>query len=355
MKTLYVAAVVDLQFGSTGKGSISAYLSTHGYNGVNFEAAVTNWGPNAGHTSVYPNGEKIVRTMLANSVHQGTVKRVYIGPGSAVNIDALADEIKDTRDRTKRIFDVIIHEHAPIVSDEHRKSEAVHNRIGSTQKGTAQAWIDKMMRDGNNNCLAGAQRNKIEEITNGIARVLRHKDYVRQLWREETVLAEGCQGYSLGYSSGFWPYVTGRECTTAQLLADTLLPSCGNIDLHVVGCARTFPIRVANRFDANGIMAGFSGPCYPDQYETSFEYIGQAVEYTTVTKLPRRIFTYSREQVWQASRANGVEAVFMNFMNYLPEYDHHSFINMVNEDLLNAKVRYLGYGPSTADIVDTAG
>lgn len=350
MRTPHVVAVVDLQFGSTGKGSMAAYLSMCGYNGVNFTAAATNWGPNAGHTSVYPDGEKIIRTMLANSVHRGTVERVYIGPGSAINIGALAQEIEDTRERTRKQFIVLVHEHAAVVLPEHREAETIHNRIGSTQKGTAQAWIDKMMRDNNKRCLARDWRDVINQETDGIARVVSHEEYVRGLWGEDAVLAEGCQGYSLGYSSGFWPYVTGRECTTAQLLADTLLPPCGGSELHVIGCARTYPIRVANRFDADGNMVGFSGPCYADQSEISFEDIGQPVEYTTVTKLPRRIFTFSFEQLWQAERANGVESIFMNFMNYLPEDKRDDFLRRVKKAAWPAQVKYLGFGPSTSDI-----
>lgn len=354
-----VAAVVDLQFGSTGKGSMAGYLSLHGYNGLEFTAAVTNWGPNAGHTTVYPDGVKIVRTMLANSAHRGSVQRVYVGPGSAINRAALIEETLDSA-RANHGLQVFVHERAPVVLPGDAMAEKRHNRIGSTQKGTADAWIAKMERDPDDTTtLAINYGNEMWADSGGVIVVLSHAEYMQRLYSEPAVLAEGCQGYSLGYSSGFWPYVTARECTVAQLLSDTLLPPKSLVG--VIGCARTFPIRVANRFDAEGRMVGFSGPHYPDQEETAFDKIGQPTEFTTVTKLPRRIFTFSDEQFTQAVMANGVTDVFLNFLNYVQGWTpQREFVARVEglmnkQNVLDNGVRYLGVGPSITEIIDRNG
>lgn len=359
-----VVAVVDLQFGSTGKGLIAGYLSVNGLyyrrcaKTLKFSAAVTNWGPNAGHTSMYEDGRAHVRTMLANSAIKGTVNTVYVGPGSVVNIDALIKETWATVDArraygNKSSLTVVVHEHAAVVTDEMRNAESRHNKIGSTQKGTAEAWIAKMNRNEDGApCLAkhfiGAIQLSFDEVR---IVVVSHAEYVQRLYREEAVLAEGCQGYSLGFSSGFWPHVTARECTVAQLLADTCLPPSSLA--AVVGCARTFPIRVANRYDADGQMVGWSGPGYPDQEEISFEQLGVPTEYTTVTKLPRRVFTFSEQQFSEAIAVNGCTDVFLNFMNYYRTEEAMGIAFGRASRIANrhgAIIRYVGHGPSTADI-----
>ncbi len=348
-----VAVIVDLQFGSTGKGLMAAWLGMNG----DFDAAVTNWGPNAGHTAIYPDGAKFVRTMLANSVQRGSVRRVFIGPGSVIDIAALHREILECiANRDVKDFEVFVHEHAAVVQDHHRAAETIHNRIGSTQKGTGAAVIDKMMRDPNSRPVAKYRAEELEWHSCGsrIVRVVSHQDYLRKMDECRNILVEGCQGYSLGINSGFWPYVTTRECTVAQTLADTCIPP--NWVVEVYGCARTFPIRVANRFDAEGNMVGTSGPCYEDQRELDWaKDLKMEPELTTVTKLPRRIFTFSHQQVNEAIRANGVTHMFLNFCNYLDEVHGEgqdavsSMVGRIEHDN-GGIVRFLGYGPTTDDI-----
>jgi hypothetical protein len=124
----------------------------------------------------------------------------------------------------------------------------------------------------------------------------------------EHVIVEGAQGYGLSMYHGFYPYTTSRDVSVWQILADCgiphdLLPTVMDLpDITVIGTCRTYPIRVANRFDTHGTQVGYSGPCYDDQLEISFEEIGQKVELTTVTKLPRRIFTFSEKQITEAVR-----------------------------------------------------
>ena len=97
-------------------------------------------------------------------------------------------------------------------------------------------------------------------------------------------------------------------------------------------------------------MVGFSGPAYLDQTETTFEAIGQKTELTTVTKLPRRIFTFSPMQVRMAVKQCGIEEVFLNFCNYLPD-GYQKIVDEINS-LPNCRVRWLGFGPSVNDVVE---
>lgn len=104
--------------------------------------------------------------------------------------------------------------------------------------------------------------------------------------------------------------------TTAQIFADCALPIGWIRNTEVIGTLRTFPIRVANRFDEQGTQIGYSGGCYPDQVELDWKDIGIEAELTTVTKLPRRIFTFSQMQLAEAIRQCSVDTLFVNFVNY---------------------------------------
>jgi adenylosuccinate synthase len=144
---------------------------------------------------------------------------------------------------------------------------------------------------------------------------------------------------------GFYPYTTSRDVSTAQTIADCALPygAAGQI----IGTCRTYPIRVANRFDSAGNQVGWSGPYYDDQEETSFEAIGQKVELTTVTRLPRRIFTYSKQQIEQAVRVNGITKMFLNFANYATQEKLDEISNHIKS---LTELTWLGWGPTEKDV-----
>lgn len=102
-------------------------------------------------------------------------------------------------------------------------------------------------------------------------------------------------------------------------------------------------------------MIGYSGPGYSDQEETNFETIGVPTEFTTVTKLPRRVFTFSDEQLRQALRRCEPTSLFLNFANYLKPQELYNLRGRINELAATAdtgRIRYVGYGPREDDIVD---
>ena len=108
------------------------------------------------------------------------------------------------------------------------------------------------------------------------------------------------------------------------------------------GVFRTYPIRVANRGEE------YSGPCWFDSVETTFEDLGQPQEMTTVTGLPRRIFTFSQLQAQAAITQNRMTRVFLNFCNYVPTFEG---LFSLWETLDRAcAVTHLGFGPKASDI-----
>lgn len=352
MKRLHM--IVDMQFGSCGKGLFAGYLAKK----VQPDTIVTAWAPNAGHTFVdNKTGENMVNICLPNGIVAPSVKRVMFGPGTVVNPELLMSELERYSDYMANI-ELMIHQHAAVVTEAHRQEEASYAfAIGSTMKGCGAALVDKIRRDPARNNTAGVAL--IGTPLEGF--LVTVEEYNEAIDKAETVVVEGAQGFSLGMNNGFYPYTTSRECTAQQLMVDCALPAKLPVfGRHVHGVCRTYPIRVANRFNKGGNQVGTSGPGYFDQRELDWKAdLGLEPELTTVTRLPRRIFTFSAEQIKQAVRMNGIDSVFLNFCNYpmlRPVDGKPGGLNgniglMIDEiNRTGATVRWLGYGPAMQDI-----
>ena len=342
-----IDVVVDLQYGSTGKGLLVGYLAETGP----YDTIVTAWAPNAGHTYINKDGRKFIHTHLANGVAGQCVQRILLGPGSLINPVQLLEEIEQCSDiiDVKKI-QIMIHPHAAIVTPRHIEEEAgPMTKIGSTKKGVGAAMIQRIRRDPDDQNVASQYKDVLGDY------VVTADEYRKALHESEYVLVEGAQGYGLSMYHGFYPYTTSRDVSIFQILADSgvqmadILNKWGTAKLRVYGTCRTYPIRVANRFDEQGTQVGYSGPCYDDQTEITFESIGQKTELTTVTKLPRRIFTFSGKQIYEAIRHNGAYQVFLNFVNYvLTEVELIDIVQMIERE--EAEVRWIGTGPGHYDV-----
>jgi len=343
--------ICDLQFGSTGKGLIAGYIAKR----EKPDLVITAWGANAGHTFIDEIGRKFVSTMVANSI-VANPSAVLIAPGSIINPVNLIAELESYRNILGELPPVLIHESATVITDEHRADEEKNMvAIGSTRKGVGAAIIQKIARNplNMNTAKATLRGTPLEDF------VITADAYENFIRKANHVLIEGAQGFDLGINSGFYPYTTSRECTPAQILSDCCVPITSN--LRVVGVMRTFPIRVANRYDENGKQIGYSGPGYPDQKEIAWSDIGIQPELTTVTKLPRRIFEWSREQCIRSIRQCNPTEVFLNFCNYVDDRRSMEEGSPMSLELgrriadiesAGSYLRYLGYGPSEKDIYD---
>lgn len=359
MSTPQFTAILDLQYGSTGKGLIAGYLAERDKP----DTIVTAWAANAGHTYIDDKGRKFIHTMVANGVVSPNLKRLMLGPGSVIDPINLLAEIKACRALGIKLGQpggpqIYIHPYAAIITQAHRDKEAgPMTKIGSTKKGVGAAAIQRIERDPDNlnvasSSLAGTE---LDPYVCGV------DDFNMLLYNARRVHLEGAQGFSLSMYHGFYPYTTSRDVGLWQLLADCGIPAA-RLDLRrmdVIGTLRTFPIRVANRYDADGKQIGYSGPDYRDQREIRWPELGIEPELTTVTKLPRRIFTFSMQQLDHAVRHCGCTELFLNFCNYLlnaEELEHAiTAINVVAQKAdprRGPKVRYLGIGPRSLDVLD---
>ena len=338
-----ITMVIDLQYGSTGKGLLAGYLAETTCP----DTIITAWAPNAGHTYIDRAGRKYIHTHLANGIVSPFCKRVFLGPGSMIDPMQLLDEIAQCQDIIDaRGIRIMIHPHAAIVTQRHRDLEAgPMTKIGSTKKGVGAAMIQRIERNPDDMNIASR-----EPLLNKY--VVSQSEYMDMLGTASHVLIEGAQGFGLSIYHGFYPYTTSRDVTVWQILADCGIPRTMAKDLEVFGTCRTYPIRVANRFDEEGKQVGFSGPVYADQSEITFESIGQTTELTTVTKLPRRIFTFSQIQIQEAIEFNGVDRVFLNFANYVKS--EAELIRIIDAiESAGTRVCFMGIGPRFRDVIET--
>jgi len=320
--------IIDGQFGSTGKGLLSAYVAT----GNHVDIAITNSSPNAGHTFYDLSGNKcIVKHLPVTGILHDRCM-IYLCAGSIINPKILLDEIEKYNIDLNRVF---IHPRAAIVTDSDIKKESDVNssvtKIASTQSGVGAALERKINRSAK---LAG----DIPELKRFICHSILHY----YLDNECTALMEVPQGFDLSISSGFsYPHCTSREITVSSALSDAQVHPkyLGN----VMVCLRTYPIRVGN-ITHNFIDVGHSGPFYPDSKEIDWDIIGVKKERTTVTDRVRRVATFSMLQYYKMLDSLIPDYILLNFANYMERDELSRLLNDLPE------VTHLGFGPTVKDI-----
>ncbi|KKL16624.1 hypothetical protein LCGC14_2493710 [marine sediment metagenome] len=317
-----VDLVLDLQYGSTGKGLICGYLGETG----DYDTCITANMPNAGHTYISSGQVKYMFKVLPSSMVGQNVKTVMIGPGAVFSLGRLEEEMTHLRtDQTLRI-----HPNAMVLTSDHvKKEEKLMDRIGSTAQGSAAAVCEKMMRH---------KASIAKKFLRGTAfqqYVCNHSEWQIRLGLSTGILAEGSQGYSLGINTQFYPYTTSRDCGPAAFLSNMGIPL--SMLSTIIGTCRTLPIRVG----------GNSGDCYADQDELSWEELDIKPELTTVTKRERRIFSYSRMQIEEACWWCNPDLVFLNFANYVPEDYVEQIVAHIDQ---MSRVRWVGFGPTFKDV-----
>jgi len=335
-----VDIIVDLQYGSTGKGAIAGFLAAESMKaGDPYDLIINANMPNAGHTYIDEFGHKMVHKVLPSGI-VGKPNFVFLGAGSVFSIGQLADEISKANSFGYK-FKVFVHPNATILaaSDVTAEKESI-NGIGSTQSGAAEATITKIRRQ--SACTAGQLRPAMEPMEDIGVYVATLPEWEYGLTHAESILAEGAQGYDLGINGAFYPYCTSRDCTPTRFMADMGIPH-GYLR-SVIGTVRTFPIRVG----------GNSGGHYSDQKEISWSELGQPPEYTTVTNRMRRVFTFSREQIRRAAWECQPDHIFLNFCNYLKsDKEVNDLVKVIEQEVdknRSGAVKFLGYGPRHQDI-----
>lgn len=342
--------LIDGQFGSTGKGLLAGFI--YEKNKGKIDVAVTNAAPNAGHTHYDETGKKIVAKHLPMTGILEEDSIIYLNAGAVINIDTFKEELDAYVDQPGRVY---VHPRAGIITEQditnERDPSSTTAKLSSTQSGVGSALANKIMRK------KGAVAKDYPDFFENVCGVnIAKMDLNSCMKKGLTVLIEVPQGIGLGLNEGYsYPYCTSRNVSVSQALADAnVYPSfLGNVFMSL----RCHPIRVGNLKDENGQEIGYSGPFYPDSYETTFEALEQEAELTTVTQRVRRIATFSEEQIKSAFVGNYPTHIFLNFANYIQEgelskflYEVYDFIDNMGVVHVKPEDFFVGLGKYTRDI-----
>jgi adenylosuccinate synthase len=341
-----LTTVIDASAGSSGKGKIASYLTE---NAQNWQFACNTFFPQAGHWVRLDDGrEFFYQTLNACAYMADKYEKIYVGPGSIIELPALLREIEENRVPTHKLG---ISPMAAILEDSDVAFERgqlgfdgapltlAHEgtmKNGSTCHGVGSVNARRVLRRPS---LKLAK--DIPQLKPFICNV--QDEILARLDQGQAGLLEIAQGFQLSLLyDRFYPNVTSRNVTVAQGLSDMFLPPrvAGPLVINL----RTFPIRI-NNFKFIGedgkhltwaeVQAGVphtkyegnSGAWYEDQKEISWEQLtaesgspNPIIEMTSVTKLPRRVATFSKQNLDDAIRYNDAgQGVYLslNFANYI--------------------------------------
>jgi hypothetical protein len=388
---------MDASAGSSGKGKIASFIAKYADN---WQFACNAFSAQAGHWVVDGNKKFFYQT-FNSCAYLNKYEKLYIGPGAAIELKALFREIDESSINPSKIG---IHPLCSIIQEK----DAAFERGEVDFDGNARKH-DGVMKSGSTCHGVGACRAR---------RVLRRPDVVlardipqlneficdtteeilHRLDHGQAGLLEIAQGFQLSLML-MYPFCTSRNVTVAAAFDDMMLPVYYAGDV-VMNC-RTYPIRInsnkyidsetgkhliwseVEEYKKQGrlkIYQGDSGPGYADQKEITWPELTQLsgspkpiIELTSVTKLPRRVFTFSQDNIVQAikyNRTHGKTYISVNFANYVDyvmtcrkgviEWPAISgdiitpkFIKWLDENLPTSvgDVRFIGTGPDTDDII----
>jgi hypothetical protein len=334
--------ILDASFGSSGKGKLSAFLTKKGC----FSFLVTSNSANASHTVIDGDKKVVFKALPSGSFYHEMIDKVFISPGASFRIEDLLAEMRITGIPRHK---VVIHPRATVITDEDAAFERgevdldgnpyTHSgtvSTGSTCSGSGAALARKILR---RKPAVASDYFEIEDLI-GVT----EQEIMELLDQGKCGLFEIGQGFPLSLNHHrFAPNTTSRNVTVSAALNDSLLPPvyAGPVLLNF----RTFPIRINSKkyiglddshltWDQvkdgvpHEVIESYSGSWYPDQEEITWEEVEEnigraipdAVKNTTLTKLPRRIATFSSINLSEAIKYNMTQhGVFLsiNFMNHV--------------------------------------
>lgn len=269
--------VVGGQFGSEGKGAAAGQLAARHSHPL----VIRTGGPNAGHTVIGLDGQTHKLRQLPTAAVTNKTATLALSAGSVVDPGLLEKECVSTSSF------VFVDRSATVMTEAHREAEQVDPLMqwGSTKSGVGAARADRIHRTAE---IWGTRStlNMMSQNVEAMARSQLRSD-------SGVVLIEAAQGYGLGLHTEYYPKTTSADCRAIDALADVgLSPWAVATTLEIWIVVRPFPIRVA----------GDSGPLFG---ETSWDALGLAPEYTTVTGKLRRVGVWDPTLLVDAIRANG--------------------------------------------------
>ncbi len=343
--------VVGGQYGSEGKGKVSAFITKQ----EKIDICIRCGGPNSGHSFVDEDGKTVVlRQLPTGFVNPRT--RLLIPAGALIDPAVVKQEIESFRLPSERVG---IDSKCFIIEENDREREralGLRERLSSTLCGVGAAQSRRVLR--------GEDARLAKDVTAEYPWMSRYLTDVSDevntaLDHEKKVLIEGTQGFGLSlYHSDHYPKTTSRDTTAAGFLSEAGVSP--RLVTEIVVVFRTFPIRVA------GEQAG------PMKDEITWEQLRQESGYphsieerTSVTNKIRRVGRFDWELAARCAQANKPTRLALNGLDYLnfknagnrtPEALTQGAKRFVHEieDRLAVPVSFYGTGPRLSDILQPA-
>lgn len=340
--------VVGGQYGSEGKGKVSAFIAKQ----ENIDICVRCGGPNSGHSFVDENGKNVVlRQLPTGFVNAHT--RLVIPAGALVDPVILRQEIESLGLSPDRVG---IDRKCFIIEEKDREKEqslGLRERLSSTLCGVGSAQSRRVLR-GEDAQLARDLTREYPWMSEYFTDV--GDEVNAALDREEKVLIEGTQGFGLSlYHSDYYPKTTSRDTTAAGFLSEVGVSP--RLVTEIVVVFRTFPIRVA------GAQAG------PLREEITWQQIQRESGYphpieerTSVTNKIRRVARFDWDLARRAIEVNRPTRIAINGLDYLNALNRgvHKWGDLTDEartfvDRLShigpTTSEFLGTGPTLGDVI----
>jgi adenylosuccinate synthase len=296
-----VDVIVGGQFGSEGKGQISAHIAP------DYDCLMRVGGPNAGH-SVFEFPKHDVFHLLPSGTRRNPNSLLLIGAGAVINIDKVLEEIKyfGVEDNARLIID----ENVTVIRQEDiEKEQKVKDKIGSTAQGVGLATSNNIIARLHNDSSHKAKNfNKLKPYLGSTLEKL------ESCYREnKKILLEGTQGTNLSIHHGLYPHVTSRDTTVSGCLSEAGISP--RRVRKIIMVTRTYPIRVAG----NSGMFQSAELKWSDISKRSGKDVKilKASEKTTTTKRDRRVAEFSWSLFRKACELNSPTDIALTFVDYI--------------------------------------
>ena len=336
-----ISAIVGAQWGDEGKGKVTDFFAGESDYVVRFHG-----GKNAGHT-VIVDGNTFKLHLIPSGVVYGSPISI-IGNGVVVDPNALLNEIAYVKEKgiePKLLVSDRAHVIMPyhIVLDGALSGHQGSLAAGSTRRGIAPVYADKMFRNGIRMVdllEPDVFREKLEKgyafakglIEKSLGQILEitideifdtYLDYGEKLKTYicdtsvelykahkagKTILFEGAQGISLDVDHGVYPFTTSSNTAAGHISTGTGV-SFRDID-RIIGVVKAYLSRVGE--------SPLPSEIHGDEANSLREKGG---EYGTTTGRPRRVGWLDLVQVRQAVRVNGLTEIALTKLDVLSGFN----------------------------------
>ena len=336
-----ITAVVGAQWGDEGKGKITDFFACDSHYVVRFHG-----GNNAGHT-VIVNGNTFKLHLIPSGIIYGEPMSI-IGNGVVVDPKALLDEIAYVKEKG---IDpkLMVSDRAHVIMPYHIALDSALSghqgglAAGSTNRGIAPVYADKMFRNGIRMIDLLEPQVFQEKLEKGyaFAKGLIEKSLEQSLditvneifdtyvaygkalapyicdtsielysahKAGKSILFEGAQGISLDVDHGIYPYTTSSNTAAGHISTGTGV-SFRDID-RIIGVVKSYLSRVGE--------SPLPSEIHGDEADALREKGG---EYGTTTGRPRRVGWLDLVQVRQAVRVNGLTEIALTKLDILNGFE----------------------------------